>query len=274
MITILCGKSACGKDSILRELVKNQTMSPLISHTSRPIREGEIEGREYHFVGRDTFEKMIQNDRMIEYRSYTTKVGGRPDTWYYGLSKESIDKDAVKENDYVVILDLEGAKNLIDYLGKDRIFVCYVEAGDEIRTQRANSRGSFDEEEWNRRLLADKDDFSETKVADIADYRLVNEGTLSDSVSELKNVIASCKERMAKGNEQALLSDICDVVHEYKNVIDSIRTTYDTVLKDLNASKQLVEENEKLRMENCMLKEMLKQMEYDKQREDYEEERE
>ena len=53
MLLILAGKSASGKDTLLNELIKNQNFNPLVSTTTRPMREGENEGKEYFFVSKD-----------------------------------------------------------------------------------------------------------------------------------------------------------------------------------------------------------------------------
>ena len=83
MITILIGKSATGKDTILRELRDEYGYEPIISTTSRPMRENEKDHVDYVFVSSEIFRYMIQIGCFIEYRSYNTLVNGKPDTWYY-----------------------------------------------------------------------------------------------------------------------------------------------------------------------------------------------
>ena len=177
MFLILCGKSCSGKDSILKEIVK-MGYKPIVSVTSRPIREGETNGIEYEFVSRELFESFIKADRLIEYRTYNTLVNGVEDTWYYGLLKDNLD---VSE-DYVVILDLNGAESFMDYYGRNCCFCVYIDAPDEIRTIRAMQRGSFDETEWKRRMAADTEDFNEEAIISTADFRISNTGDLMKTV--------------------------------------------------------------------------------------------
>jgi guanylate kinase len=169
MITVLCGKSASGKDTILREL-KKEGFEPLISTTSRPMRDGEQEGREYYFVSREEFEKRLEEGKFIEHRAYDTLVGGHPDTWYYGMEKINLDMD----RNYVVVLDLDGTEAFQKAYGRENIFSVYVDCPDEVRTKRAKHRGSFDETEWNRRLVDDNVKFSEDRVAAVCDITLDN----------------------------------------------------------------------------------------------------
>ena len=67
MYLILCGKSGSGKDTILKRLCK-RGFTPIVSLTSRPIREGETNGVEYNFVSRELFESLIRDKKLIEYR--------------------------------------------------------------------------------------------------------------------------------------------------------------------------------------------------------------
>lgn len=169
MYLILCGKSGSGKDTILKRLCK-RGFTPIVSLTSRPIREGETNGVEYNFVSRDLFESLIRDDKLIEYRTYDTLVGGEPDTWYYGLEKAAVDLN----NDYVVILDLNGAKSFMDYYGRENCMCIYVDVLDGLRTSRVKERGGFDETEWNRRMEADAKDFSMDKLIEVVDKSVCN----------------------------------------------------------------------------------------------------
>lgn len=161
MITILCGKSGCGKDTILNMLTQRTAIKPIISTTTRPIRENEQPDREYHFVTKETFLAMLAQHQLIEYRTYQTLVGGTPDTWYYG----SAEVDARTQN-HITILDMDGVRSYLERYGKDQILVIQLHVPDDIRKRRAISRGSFDETEWNRRLQDDNIKFADTSDID------------------------------------------------------------------------------------------------------------
>ena len=80
MIYYLMGKSASGKDSIFHKLLERTGWKQLIPYTTRPMREGEIEGQEYHFITKEEFLGYIASGEMAEYRAYDTVFG----KWYYG----------------------------------------------------------------------------------------------------------------------------------------------------------------------------------------------
>lgn len=181
-VLILIGKSASGKDTIQDKLTKEHGYSPIVSTTSRPIRDGEIDGVNYHYVPRDIFEKRIRDGRFIEFRSYDTLVKGKPDTWYYGVEKMTL------TGKNVAVLDIDGTRAFIEHYGKDNCNVIYIDADDRIRKERAMMRGSFDETEWNRRLAADVKDFSAERVLNVANSIISNNGNISiDKV--IKNVL-------------------------------------------------------------------------------------
>ena len=159
MIVVLVGKSATGKDTILNNLVHGHGFERYVPCTTRPIRPGETNGKEYHFLSEDEFTDKVESNGFIESRSYHTLVNGVPATWYYGtpvLSQEEIDK-----KNWAIILDVDGAKNFSKHYGEQNCIIVGLTCAPELRRIRALKRGGFDETEWRRRLEADDQDFAE-----------------------------------------------------------------------------------------------------------------
>ncbi len=217
-ILILVGKSASGKDSIQRELIK-LGYSPIVSTTSRPMLDGEKNGVDYNFISHAEFMDHIDAGDFLEYRAYNTLVNGKADTWYYGTQK------IVPTEKMVTVLDLDGAKAYIDYYGKDICSVCYVYTEDRIREERAASRGSFDETEWKRRSVADAKDFSPVKLAKIVDYSVSNNtDNIQDAVTKvirkerhMANEIQVTRENdvyVIKGNFKGTFGELCDEIEK------------------------------------------------------------
>ena len=189
-VIILTGKSCSGKDCVRREL-ERWGYNNIVSYTSRPIRENEVDGIDYNFVNRGQFEKMIMTEQMIEYRTYNTLFNGNPDTWYYGLRKEKLDFS----NKHVVILDLDGVENFIKYYGRENCFTIYMCCPKSERERRAIERGSFDKTEWNRRLIADDKDFKSKKLKKLIDFTVVN---MSDNIEDIPVIAKILKEMYSK----------------------------------------------------------------------------
>lgn len=181
MVLILCGKSGSGKDTILKEFVR-RGYEPIVSTTSRPMRDGEVDGVDYYYTTKERFEEMIKSDSMVEYRKYNTLVNGVPDVWYYGLAKRDLDKN----KSYVVVLDIDGTEGFARYYGWSSCMVFYIDVPDDIREQRAMKRGSFDKTEWDRRVAADNADFSALAMSSVVDYSVKNTGTLDECIEEIE----------------------------------------------------------------------------------------
>lgn len=109
-MTIISGCSATGKDTILNKVLKRSNYVPVVSTTSRPMREGEVEGREYYFIDDETSKRMLENGDFIETRIYHTVHGD----WIYGISKDAIDLNS--DNHYITIVDVQGKDAIMKYL--------------------------------------------------------------------------------------------------------------------------------------------------------------
>lgn len=173
MFLILCGKSGAGKDAIAKRLCR-RGFEPLVSYTSRPMRDGEKEFVDYVFLTKQDFEQRIKKGQFIEYRSYKTLVNGKEDIWYYGTPKRDVDDLLTAEKDFVIVLDLDGAKAFMDFYGRENCLCCFIDASKADRTARAMKRGSFDQTEWERRLGADDEDFSDEKCEELCDLCIHN----------------------------------------------------------------------------------------------------
>lgn len=165
-IVILVGQSASGKNAIYNKLVK-MGYKGLVTNTTRPPRENEKDGIDYNFLTQNHFKELIDNHQMIEYQTYNTVFG----TWYYGSSAENVN---LNKYDYVIILTLDGAEAWVNYFGAENCIVFYIDCPKSIREERAKKRGSFNQGEWNRRVITDKQDFAAEKVAKICNFRVAN----------------------------------------------------------------------------------------------------
>lgn len=163
-IFYIMGKSASGKDSIYRKILEREELhlQKMVLYTTRPIRQGEVEGNEYFFVDDDTLKQLENVGKVIESRSYDTVRG----VWTYFTADDG--KIDLKNNNYLSIGTLESYQKLANYYGKDSICPIYIEVEDGERLKRAIKREGKQEkpvyEEVCRRFLADGQDFSEDKI--------------------------------------------------------------------------------------------------------------
>lgn len=188
-IFCVMGKSATGKDTIYQKLLQENKLNlkRIIPYTTRPIREGEVEGREYHFCTEAEVQRLEQDGRIVELRAYDTVYG----IWkYFTVDDGNIQLE--KEN-YLLIGTLEAYTKIRDYFGVDKVLPIYIEVEDGERLLRAITREKSQDvpkyEEMCRRFLADAKDFSEEnlKLAGV-ETRFENR-ELSDTLASVESYI-------------------------------------------------------------------------------------
>ena len=163
-IFCLMGKSSTGKDTIYKRLMEDKSLSlkRLVPYTTRPIRVGEREGVEYHFVNEEGLSALQAAGRVVELRAYHTVHG----VWkYFTVCEEGMD---LEKDSYAVIGTLESWHAMCEYFGREKMVPVYIEVEDGLRLERAlkreRSQANPKYTEMCRRFLADTEDFSEEKL--------------------------------------------------------------------------------------------------------------
>ena len=190
-ILILCGKAASGKDTLKRYIVEALKLSGIefnnvVNTTTRPPREGEVDGVNYHFCSAEEMTKKILNDEMAEAVLFND--------WVYGTENKALSEDKLN----VGIFNLEGIEALRQNPNHN-IFAVYLDVEDSVRLIRYLNRENMTKEKINemfRRYKADEIDFAD--VDDLVDYKL----TIEDN--ENKMVVADRVLRMALENFEIL----------------------------------------------------------------------
>lgn len=189
-IYCVMGKSSSGKDSIYHEIMEKGALGlkPIIPYTTRPIRDGEQDGREYHFCTEDTVQRLQDEGRIMELRAYNTVYG----VWkYFTVDDERID---LSKNNYLYIVTLEGYTKIREYFGADRVVPIYIEVEDGERLMRAIAREQKQDvpkyEEMCRRFLADSADFCDEKLLEAGVVRRFQNNDFVQTVREVTAYIA------------------------------------------------------------------------------------
>ena len=149
-ILIITGKTASGKNAIVNELTTKYGFKQLTTYTTRPMRNGEVNGETYHFVNTDDFMQKMKSGFFAEWKAYTTTEG----VWYYGTAMEDLEK---ADDKTVVILTPDGYR---DIQGKVdcKVVSIYLYANNATIKKRLMARGD-DPKEAERRVLHDNEDF-------------------------------------------------------------------------------------------------------------------
>lgn len=161
------GKSATGKDTLYKLIKeKRPELKAVVPYTTRPIRSGETEGVEYHFVTNETMDGLKTAGKVIESRTYQTIYG----PWTYATVDDGqidLDKDS-----YLMIGTLESYTATRNYYGKELLVPLYIEVEDGLRLERALKREREQKNpkyaELCRRFLADDEDYRQ-ELMDVAE---------------------------------------------------------------------------------------------------------
>lgn len=194
-IFYITGPSSSGKDTIFKRILEEKSLhlQTFVMYTTRPIRAGETEGAEYHFVKEQELDKITKEGRLIELREYETVHG----IWkYFTVMDEQAD---LEKNDYLMIGVVESYQKTRDYFGEDKVIPILIELDDGERLQRALDRERMQEkpryQEMCRRYLSDAQDFSEEKVKEAG----INRGFYNDNLEQcLEKIITYIGELQKK----------------------------------------------------------------------------
>lgn len=177
-VIVIVAPSGAGKTTIAQRLLKEfPRIKFSISGTTRPPRDGEVNGEDYYFLSDEEFDQKIENEEFLEWEYYS---GNR-----YGTLRSEVDK--LVESGYFPLLDIEvkGALNVERLYSSDAISIFIEPPSMEELKNRLSKRGSETEESLQQRLKRAE---MEMKYADRFDYSVVNDD-LEEAYTEVKNII-------------------------------------------------------------------------------------
>lgn len=181
MLIVLAGYSATGKDTYQNMLLEqNPNLKRALSATTRPIRPGETDGVEYHFLDGANYMHLLMEERILSERIYNTIQNGKDAVWRYGLLKEDFEN-----SNWITILDHEGSRRVRNAVGSEHVKIVYMTCSDQ--ELRARSRGRLDESaEYERRLADDKIQFQ--GIEEIYDLTMKTDVSMSVHESNIKEI--------------------------------------------------------------------------------------
>ena len=196
LLFVIAGPSGAGKSSLVRGLVDRVSgVEVSVSHTTRPARDGEQDGREYHFVAGTHFRRLADKGRMLE----TARVFGN----WYGTSHDWVEERRRRGVDVLLEIDWQGAAQVRDQ-GVGAITIQILPPSLEALERRLRERGQDDEASIAERIgnatreLSHYPDF---------DYLVVNE-RFEDALDELAAIIHAERARTrARARSMAALLD-------------------------------------------------------------------
>jgi len=142
MKLIVVGKAAAGKDFLKTKLAKKGFRAG-VSHTTRPPRPNEVNGKDYHFISREEFIEMINDQLFVEYMEFNG--------WYYGQTIEDFD------NSDIMIMSKDGL-DMLPYKYRKQCVVIYLDVPGQNRLERLEKREDVNDT-IQRRMKTDDEQF-------------------------------------------------------------------------------------------------------------------
>jgi guanylate kinase len=191
VIFVVSGPSGCGKSSLIRLVLASVPGARFsVSHTTRPRRETEVEGRDYYFVGEPEFRRMIRRRAFVEW----AVVHGA----YYGTSRRELDKG--RDGDLILDIDVQGSREVRRRI-PEAVFVFVLPPSFEALRDRLRGRGQDTPSAMAERL--------ETARQEAKECRRFGHVVINDDLNEAADELASiiiCRRTRRTSRREAIRS--------------------------------------------------------------------
>ena len=177
---IVSAPSGCGKTSLVKALINGvPEISVSVSHTTRKPRPGEVNGKNYHFVSKDVFDTMVQENAFVEY----AKVFDN----YYGSSRKSIQDEISNNKDVILEIDWQGAKQIKENEAALSIFI--LPPSKEALHSRLQNRDQDSQDVIDKRMSE-----AEAEMCHFYefDFVIINDN-FDSALNDLKHIIYSSR---------------------------------------------------------------------------------
>jgi len=197
LLIVISGPSGCGKGTICKELrARHPEIKVSVSTTTREIRAGEVEGRDYRYISKEEFERQVQEGEFLEYaRIYSGN--------YYGTPKKYVKETLLAGDDLILEIDIQGALQVKEKF-EEGVFIFLVPPSMEELHRRLVQRGRETPELIMERF---KSAYEEMNFINRYNYVVTND-KVDEAIKKIEAIIAAEKCRVVRN--EALLHEILD----------------------------------------------------------------
>lgn len=187
---IIAAPSGCGKTSLVKALIEQvDNLCVSVSHTTRAARPSEVDGKNYFFVSKETFDEINSNDGFIE----SAQVFDN----YYGSAKQTVKDLLEQDQDVILEIDWQGAQQVKKSF-KDAIGIFILPPSISALEERLTDRGQDDQSIIDRRM---RDAVSEMQHFDEFDYLVINDD-FNIALKDLNHIVYSQRLSLAQQTQQ------------------------------------------------------------------------
>lgn len=188
---VLSSPSGAGKTTLARSLIKSEPdLEMSVSYTTRKKRKGEVEGRDYHFVDRETFTRMRDAGEFLEWAVVFDN--------YYGTPRKPVDEALASGRDVLFDVDWQGARKLREGANEDVVAVFILPPSGKALEGRLKERAQDSDEVVEARM---REASNEIQHWDEYDYVVVNRD-VEQSLAALGAILAA--ERLRRTRQMGL----------------------------------------------------------------------
>ena len=191
-VVLLQGPRPCGKTTVARRLLEHDAEIRMsVSATTRPMRPGEVDGQDYHFVDRPTFDRMVEEDGFLEY----AEVFGN----CYGTPRAEVRERLKRGEDFLFDIDWQGTQQLYQRAQGDVVRVFLLPPSIEALEQRLRNRGTDSDEVIRGRMDRARAEISHW---DAYDYVVINDD-VEECFRKVRQILEA--ERMRRLRQTGLI---------------------------------------------------------------------
>ncbi|MEE1304596.1 MAG: guanylate kinase [Agathobacter sp.] len=205
ILVVVSGFSGAGKGTIMKRLMetRGENYALSVSATTRKPRPGEVHGREYFFVDTDEFERMIEQDELVEYARYVDN--------YYGTPKKYVEDQLSAGKNVILEIEIQGALKIKKKF-PETVLMFVATPSANILKERLVGRGTETQDVIDSRLSRA---YEESLGIEEYDYLVINDD-LEQCVELVDNIISA--ERFGKvASEESKISSKIDFINEMRN---------------------------------------------------------
>lgn len=221
-LIIISGTTCAGKGTVIDELLKrNDNLALSLSYTSRPMRAGEVDGKDYKFVTHEKFEEMIKEGKFLEYAK--VRYGE-----YFGTPKDEVRKLLKTGKDVILEIDVEGAKQIKKLFPEVILIFIMAPSMSEVK-RRIKARGKE-----NAAQIVDRFKRAYKEINEINNYNyVVVNDEVENAVKKIEAILISVKCR-ADRIEEVSVENEEEILHEFLIGKDFDNTPFSIDSKDKN----------------------------------------
>lgn len=212
ILIVLSGMSGVGKETVCNRLIElNDSFWMSVSATTRPMRPGEVDGKDYFFITKDEFEKRISNDDFLEYAVVHKEH-------YYGTPICEIQKKLDEGKNVILIIDVQGAIKVKELI-PSALFIFLMPPSIQVLKERLINRGT---ESIDKIVERFKSAYNELNEITKYNYVVIND-EVDNAVSKIESIVTSEKCRVDRIEDEYLNSceeDIHELLRDEKLFIN------------------------------------------------------